>query len=311
MLGVEVDHGERPTLRGDATRRRGRVDAVDLQLTEDGGVEGGRYSRGAGQVLGALSHAVVHVVAFGRNDPLVPLDILELDVQLSFAAHGHLVAAAQRALPDRVPRAVVAETHLGHHEGLVGGVGGGVEGAQVCAVLVAADLQPQSVLTPVQEGLQRARDGKRVPVALAHLQHLLHHQRAVGARRAAVVGGEEHAGGEAGVSVRVPRGARVDPQRRLEDLDAPAAFLQELEGKAETGPVATLRLVYGSTTVIRLIFWTFGIYLLHQREEKRQAREIKFHVRTRRNRCKFQFQFESQTRLLSTLQHNTALNKTL
>lgn len=119
-LRVEVHHGERPTLGGNAAGRNCCVDAVDFQLAEDGGVEGGRYTRGAGQVLGALTHAVVHVVPFRGDDPVVPLDIFELDVELSLAAHGDVVAAAQGALPDQVFGMVVPETHLGHQEGLVG-----------------------------------------------------------------------------------------------------------------------------------------------------------------------------------------------
>lgn len=39
VLGVEVHHGERLSLGGNTTRRRSRVDAVDFQLAEDGGME--------------------------------------------------------------------------------------------------------------------------------------------------------------------------------------------------------------------------------------------------------------------------------
>lgn len=182
VLRVKVDHGEWPTLGGNTTGRNRRVDAVDLQLAEDGGVEGGCYTRGARQVLRALTHAVVHVVTFRRDDPVVPLDILELDVELSLAAHGDVLAAAQRALLEHVFGMVVPEMHLGHQEGLVGAVCGAVQGAKVLPVLVAGDLQSQLMLVAVQGGLQGASDGEGVPVVLVNLQHLLDHQRAVQAR---------------------------------------------------------------------------------------------------------------------------------
>lgn len=40
MLRVEVDHGQWSSLDGHAAGRDCRVDAVGLQLAEDGGVEG-------------------------------------------------------------------------------------------------------------------------------------------------------------------------------------------------------------------------------------------------------------------------------
>lgn len=48
VLRVEVDHGERSSLDGDAAGRHGRVDAVGLQLAEDGGVERGGDAGRAG-----------------------------------------------------------------------------------------------------------------------------------------------------------------------------------------------------------------------------------------------------------------------
>lgn len=238
MLRVEVDDGERLPLGGDAARGHGRGRAADLQLAEDGGVEGGRDARRAGQVLGTLARAVVHVVALGRDDPVAPLDVLELDVEVPLAAHGHVLAAAQGALPERVTGALLTQAHLRHHEGLVGRVGGAVRQAQVPPVLLAGDLQPQPAKAAVQEGLQRAADGEGVPVAVAHLQRLLYQQGAVGVHvPAAVCCREEDLGGEAGVPARVLRGADVDPKRGLQDLDALAALLQELEGEAQAGLV--------------------------------------------------------------------------
>lgn len=193
-------------------------------------------------MLGALTHAVVHMVAFRCNDPVVPLDILELDVEVSLAAHAYIVATTQRALPERVFGAVVTETYLGHQEGLVGGVSGAAKGAKVLPILIAADLQLQPALTPVQEGLQGAGDGEGVPVTLLDLQHLFHHQGAVRARHPTFCR-EENPGREARVSVTALRGAGVDPQRRLEHLDTLAMFLQKLEGKTEAGCITTLCLI--------------------------------------------------------------------
>lgn len=239
VLRVKVHHGEWPTLGGNAAGGNRRVDAVDFQLAEDGGVEGGRYARGAGQVLRTLTHAVVHVVPFGRDDPVVPLDVLELDVELSLAAHGDVLAAVQRALPQQVFGKVVPETHLGHQEGLVGAACGAVQGAKVLPVLVAGDLQPQLMLVAVQEGLQGASDGEGVPVVLVNLQHLLHHQCAVQPRNA-FLSRQEDPGREAWVPVGVLGGAGVDPQRGLQDLNTFSTFLQELESEAQTRLTTTL-----------------------------------------------------------------------
>lgn len=51
-------------------------------------------------MLGALSHAVVHMVTFRCDDPVVPLDVLELDVEVSLAAHGDIITTTQRPLPE-------------------------------------------------------------------------------------------------------------------------------------------------------------------------------------------------------------------
>lgn len=211
--------------------------AIDFQLAEDGGVERGCYAWGARQMLGALAHAVVHVVTFRCNDPVVPLDIFELDVKVSLAAHGDIVATAQRALLEHVSGGMVTQAHLGHHEGLIGGVGGAVQEAQVLPIVVTGDLQTQLFLAAIQKGLQCAGDGEGVPVTLLHLQHLFYHQSAVGGWIPAVCG-EKNLGDEAGVPVRVLRGVDINPQGRLKNLDVLVTFLQKLEGKAETGLIA-------------------------------------------------------------------------
>lgn len=196
-------------------------------------------------MLGALTHAVVHVVAFRCNDPVVPLDILELDEELFLAAHADDVAATQRALPERVFGVIVAETHLGRQERLLGGVGGAVRGAKVLPALVAADFQTKSLLASVQKGLQVVGDGESVPVTLPDIQHLLRYQGTVGDGHPTFCR-QKNAGSETGVSMAVFRGADVDPQRRLEYLDTLAVFLQKLEGKTKARCVTTPCLIYGS-----------------------------------------------------------------
>jgi len=198
-------------------------------------------------MLGALTHAVVHMVAIRCNDPVIPLDILELDVEFSLAAHTYIVTAMQRALPDRVLGVVLPKTHLGHQEGLVAGVGGAMKGAKVLSTLNAADFQMQSVLAPIQECLQGAGDGESVPVTRLDLQHLFHHQGSVRAGPPTFCR-EKDPSRKARVSIAVLRGADVDPQRRVEHLDTVATFLQKLEGKTEAGCIATLCLIYGSMT---------------------------------------------------------------
>lgn len=143
VLRVEVNYGERLSLSGDAARGHGRGHAADLQLAEDGSVERGRYARRAGQVLGTLAHAVVHVVALWRDDPVAPLDVLELDIEVPLAAHGHVLAAAQGALSEGVTGALLSQAHLGYHEGRVRGISRAIQEAQVPPVMLAGDLQPQ------------------------------------------------------------------------------------------------------------------------------------------------------------------------
>lgn len=131
-------------------------------------------------MLGTLTHAVVHMVAFGCDYPVVPLDIFELYVKVSLAAHGYIFTTTQRALPERMSGVVVTKTHLGHHKGLIRGVRRGVQGAKVLPVLLATNLQVQLVLATIEEGLQGAGDGEGVPVTLLDLQHLFYYQGAVG-----------------------------------------------------------------------------------------------------------------------------------
>lgn len=131
-------------------------------------------------MLGTLAHAVVHVVALRRNYPLVPLDILEFDVKVFLAADRDVFATVQRALPDGVLGAIVTQADLGHHERLVGRVGGAVQRAEVPPVFFTADLEPQAPFTSIQERLERAGDGECVPVTLLDVQHLFYHQGAVG-----------------------------------------------------------------------------------------------------------------------------------
>ncbi|KAL7891658.1 hypothetical protein AOLI_G00011340 [Acnodon oligacanthus] len=71
-------------------------------------------------MLRALAHAVVHVVALGCNDPVLPLNVSELDVEVFLAADADVVTTAQRALAQGVLGFVVTETHLRHQEGLLG-----------------------------------------------------------------------------------------------------------------------------------------------------------------------------------------------
>lgn len=68
--------------------------AIGLQLAEDGGMERGGDARWAGQMLWALAHAVVHVVALGRDDPVLPLDVSELDVKVFLTADTDVVTTA-------------------------------------------------------------------------------------------------------------------------------------------------------------------------------------------------------------------------
>lgn len=49
-------------------------------------------------MLRTLTDAVVHVIAIGGDDPLIPLDVLEVDVQVSLAADGHIFPTSQGAL---------------------------------------------------------------------------------------------------------------------------------------------------------------------------------------------------------------------
>lgn len=139
----------------------------------------------------------------------------------------------------------VTETHLGHHEGLVGGISKAIQGAQVPPILFTDDLQLQPALAAVQEWLQGVGDRECMPVTFLDLQHLLYHQGTVRCWLP-TDSRKEDPSREAGVSVRVSRGVGVDPQRGLENLDTLAMFLQKLESKTEAACITTLCLIYGS-----------------------------------------------------------------
>lgn len=130
-------------------------------------------------MLEALTHAVVHMVAFRCNDPVMPLDILELDVEVFLAAHSHIITTTQRALSESVFGVVITETHLGHQKGLVRCISRVIKGTKVLSILVTTNLQTQQALATIQEGLQGAFDGEGVPVTVPDLEHLFYHQGAV------------------------------------------------------------------------------------------------------------------------------------
>lgn len=143
---------------------------------------------------------------------------------------------------------VIPETHLGHQEGLVEGFSRPIYGAKVLPIIVAAYLKPQAALATVEERLHGVRDGEGVPVALLDLQHLFYHQGAVTARYP-IVCRKEYFGRQPGIPPRVPRGAGVDPQGRLEYLDTLATLLQKLEGETEASLLTVARPTCGSMTI--------------------------------------------------------------
>lgn len=130
-------------------------------------------------MLEALTHAVVHMVAFRCNDPVVPLDILELDVEVSLAAHSYIFTTTHGALTECVFGVVVTETHLGHQKWLEWGISSVIQGAKILPILITANLQTQLVLATIQERLQGAGDGEGVPVTVLDLEHLFYHQGAI------------------------------------------------------------------------------------------------------------------------------------
>lgn len=140
VLRVEVHHGERAPLDGHAAGRDRRVNAVGLQLAKDRGVEGRGDARRTRQVLRTLTHAVVHVVTLGRNDPVLPMYVSKLDVEVFLAADAGILATPQRALAQGVLGVVITLAHLGHQERLLGGVAECTLAAQVASVFLAVHL---------------------------------------------------------------------------------------------------------------------------------------------------------------------------
>lgn len=64
-------------------------------------------------MLRTLTHAVIHVVALWRDDPVLPLDVTELDVEVFLTAHAGVLATLQRTFAQGVSGAVVTQPHLG------------------------------------------------------------------------------------------------------------------------------------------------------------------------------------------------------
>lgn len=179
-------------------------------------------------MLRALSHAIVHVVALGRYDPVLPLYVAELNVEVFLAAHAHVITAPQRALAQGVLVGVVAQLHLRHQERLVGRVAGRLAATQVESAVFAVHLQTETPLTAVQEGLQGGGDRERVPSAPRHVHAPLKQQRAIGAARPRQV----DFGVRAAALMRGVGRTHVQPQRRLQHLHAVTFLLQELERQA-------------------------------------------------------------------------------
>ena len=150
-------------------------------MADHRGVEGQRGARGGRRVARAVALAVVGVVTGRGDNPVVPADVLEVDVELPLAAQaGGAVALQATLVPPVAGRVRLPQHH--HQEGPVGllalsgvlavcrreeGRGSGL-GAQQ-----AGHSQVEHTVASVQHRLDGVRHGERVPAAASGVQDLL------------------------------------------------------------------------------------------------------------------------------------------
>lgn len=89
-------------------------------MADDSGVEGQRGPGDACDMGGTLALAVVGVVTGRSNNPVVPANVFEVDVELPFAAHADFAVALQPSLPAPPGVAAVPLPDHCHEEGPVG-----------------------------------------------------------------------------------------------------------------------------------------------------------------------------------------------
>lgn len=129
-------------------------------------------------MLRALAHTIVHVVALWCDDPVLPLDILELDIEVLLAADADVITAAQRALANCMLGVVITELNLCHQVGPLGWISTTLA-AQVLVSHFTVHFQLQALLPTIQKGLHGAGDRKGLPPTPYYLNAALDQEGAV------------------------------------------------------------------------------------------------------------------------------------
>lgn len=156
-----------------------RAVAPHAVVADDGGVEGQRGSGDARRVRWTLPFTVVGVVSRRRDDPVVPANVLKVDVELPFAADLDVLVTLQSTLLPQPRVTAVLLLDLDYQKGPVGlillfaahqdrpGPRAGTQGA--------GDAKAQDrVLLALQQQLNGCRHREHVPAAAACVNALLH-----------------------------------------------------------------------------------------------------------------------------------------
>lgn len=121
LLLIVVEHRHGTEARGDTARPDAREGAVTTHavVVDDSGVEGKCRAGDAGHMARAFTLTVVGVVASRCNDPVVPANVFEIDIELTLAAHTNLAVTFQATLAAPSWPILLHLTHHSHQKGPV------------------------------------------------------------------------------------------------------------------------------------------------------------------------------------------------
>lgn len=185
LLLVVVEHRHGAEARGDTARPDASERAVTTHavVVDDSGVEGKCWACNAGHVARTLTLTVVGVVAGRCNDPVVPADVFEIDIELTLATHTYLAVAFQATLTAASWPILLQLTHHSHQKGPVrlfslssssrSHQDRRSTGISTCW---AWDAQVQCTYAPFEQRLHTRCHGESVPATAFSVNCFLSHQ---------------------------------------------------------------------------------------------------------------------------------------
>lgn len=214
VVTFKVEQRKGTSLGRDAARTASSLDLVGFDQVEDSGVEGGCHARGTSQVHGTLTHAIVYLVTFWLNNPVIPANVPKVNVIVFSATDFRVLIAVQAAFGDSVLR--LPFRRLNHQEGLVGAAGRSHQSGHIWMAAMTLELQAEGFLLLLKDVLHCWHEGDSLPAAT------LAHQLLPPQRHSLMPSKEDLYG-------NILMGLEVQPQLGLKDMQVLAFGMGELE----------------------------------------------------------------------------------